>query len=225
MRAPFRTLVAALLVLVLAEPVRGPQPAGADDPTLGIRGHWVVEVREADGTPVAQREFHNAVVDLSKIPRLLDGEFTIGSLMVSIDCVGSGCVRPCPSNVFGTCDIIESRVTRTSGTLASGAHVFKNLTVETVAGGLQLRGSAVPESDTIISRFAVNMLFCANTLSPQTCATGPGGINLFPSQPLTATIRDPGIPVVSGQQIQVTVTLTFVTAPAPATPSTAATPR
>jgi uncharacterized protein (DUF2345 family) len=55
--------------------------------------------------------------------------------------------------------------------------------------------------------------------------TGPAGLSLSPTQPLTATIRDPGIAVVSGQQVQVTVTLTFVTAAAPATPSTVATPR
>ena len=211
MRLPLGTLLATLLVLALAD---SPVPAGAaggGNQTIGVTGHWVVEVREPDGTPVTRREFHNSLVNPGVIPRLLHGLFTAGRMDVQILCsILPGCVVPCPE---GSCRIVEP-----SFVVNASPSIFKNLTKTNVAGGFQLAGSAVVSSPTTIRRFTTGVSTCGTSTTPASCVAATA-----PREILTGTTLSPGIDVVAGQQVQVTITITFATA-APATTSQAVAP-
>jgi hypothetical protein len=97
-----------------------PSVAAGGDETIGMTGHWVVEVRDADGTSVLRREFHNALAPTNLLPDFLSGQLTAGPLLMRLSCEGAGCPAPC---LLGLCLIIESRTTFTAS-----ASVFKNLT-------------------------------------------------------------------------------------------------
>lgn len=213
MRLPLGMLLATLLVLALTG---SPVPAGAAEggnQTIGVTGHWVVEVREPDGTPVTRREFHNALLNPGVIPRLLHGLFTAGLMDVHILCsILPGCVVPCPD---GPCRIVEPRLV-----VSASPSIFKNLTKTNVAGGFQLAGSAVVSSTTTIRRFTTGVSTCGTATTPPDCVAATR-----PREILTGTTLSPGIDVVAGQQVLVTITITFATAAPATTSQTVAPPR
>jgi hypothetical protein len=204
MRTHGRILARALLAVMLAAFVAPSSRAGGQE-AIGMSGHWVVEVHEADGTPVLRRAFHNELLPTNPLAALLSGQLTAGPLRVSLSCEGAGCPAPCP---LGICVIIEPRAT-----VAASTSVFKNLTTASGADGLRLRGSATVSTDTNIGRVETGVMTCAKSASPSAC-NAPSG------QGLTAGFLSPPIAVSAGQQVLVTVTITSGTAgPAPTSPA------
>jgi len=205
MRRHVHRIVSALLLLALGSWLAPPSGA-ASSATIGISGHWVVEVQDPNGTPVAREEFHNELVDLDLIPRILARQRTPGNFLIALACDGSGCSSPCsPSE----CLITMSNV-------STSPNVFKNLTASVTSNGsLVLRGQAVASANATVARFSTRFLTCAVSLSisPASCANAPSQSSQNFSQ-FTATIRPP-ITVVAGQAIVVTVTMSFVTGTTP----------
>jgi hypothetical protein len=217
MRLPLGTLLATLLIPALAVSLVPSEAAGDADATIGVRGHWVVEVRDPDGTPVTRQEFHNALADTGLIPRILAGQITLGPLHVVMDCLGPGCTKPCspPGDKGLPCRIFEPRFK-----LPASSSIFKSLQVSTVPGGFKLVGSATVSSNTTISTFTAAIQTCdAKTTTTANCGVATEGVTAN----LTTTVQP--TTVVVGQQVQVTVTITFATATAPATPQSVAPPR
>lgn len=198
-----RTLVPALLVLVLVVSPAPPEAAGPVDATIGVSGQWVVEIHDPDGTLVTRRTFRNALQDPAKILNILRGQLTPGPLEVAIGCTGTGCVSPCAP--FATCRILEPRF---GG--PPGASLFRNLAVATVANGFQLRGFAVMLANATLSSFNANINTCPLTITPANCGPLVGAASS--ALPLTSKVLSPGIAVVTGQQVLVTITITFDTA-------------
>jgi hypothetical protein len=208
MRTHGRILAPGLLAVMLAAFVAPSSPAGGQE-TIAMSGHWVVEVREPDGTAVLRREFHNELLPTNPVASLLSGQLTAGPLLVRLSCGGAGCPAPCP---LGICLITEPRAT-----FAASASTFKNLMTTSGADGLRLRGSVTVSADTNIGRVETGVATCPRTVSPNGCnaPTAPG---------LTAGFLSPPIAVTAGQQVLVTITITSGTVgPAPTSP--AAVPR
>ena len=202
MKARIRIFAASLLCALLSSLMPSGPATGADG-AIGVGGHWVIEVRDPDGTPVTRREFHNALAPSNPITRILTGQNTAGPVQILVQCGESGtCTPPCPLNCF----IVEPRA---SGSASSS--VSKNLTVSSAGGGLQLRGSAVVSAETTVALFLTQLFFCSTTVTPTSCVTAGVGGGL---STLTSTLLSPGIAVSPGQQVLVTVTITFATAAA-----------
>jgi hypothetical protein len=214
MRLPLGTLLATLLVLGLTVSLVPAAAAGTGDETIGVSGHWVIEVHQPDGTPVSRREFHNALASPATIPIVLGGKFTAGPLQISLNCVGTGCVPPCP----GSCRIVEPRLAG-----FATASMFKNLTVSLLPGGFQgfqVQGRAMVSSDSTIAQVDTMVNLCPPATNTAICGMA-GTPPLIAS--LTTASLSPAIAVVAGQQVVVTVTITFATATAP--PASVVAPR
>ena len=167
-------IVAAMLVL--------PQALGAQGPAQGINvhGHWVIEVRNADGTVQVRREFENALLPAGKttLINLFTGAAPMGLWAITVN----GNPGPCS----GQCDITEPNFA------GFGANTFKNLTKTANVGASEfvLQGSFVAAND-------------ASILVVLTTVQNSGGF--FTSANLGAS----PIAVQATQTVSVTVTFTF----------------
>jgi hypothetical protein len=166
---------------------------------IQVHGHWVIEVRERNGTLVTRRAFENALVPVAGqqlIGETLGGWLTIGAWTVYLT-TASG-TPPCP----GGCSITEPNVPA-----GSGATSF-NLAKGSQDGPFKLVGNVTALSDGVIDRVATSAMRCARTTSPQDCSQ-----RLSLSRRLTeATLASP-IAVVAGQQVLVTVAISFTSGP------------
>jgi hypothetical protein len=211
MRTSPATLVITLLALALAFVPAPPGAFGGEGAAIGVSGHWVIEVRDPDGTLAARREFHNLLLGKNPISKIVTSQRSPGALDVRLLCSTAACTSPCPGGAQQGpfCRIIEPRET----VLAASASLFKNLTAELVAGGFRLRGFAVAARDGAFERVATSMITCVPTVAPSACTLVASSDTLD----LTQTDLPAALSVVGGQQVQVTVTITFATAtPAPA---------
>jgi hypothetical protein len=199
MRTPPRALVATLLVALAVALAPSGVSAGPDE-SIGVSGHWVIEVRDPDGTLVTRREFHNALVGASRLSEHLRGVATPGPMRVAMTCTSITCVKPCPIG----CSITEARAVG-----AATTSLFKNLTVTPLPTGFELRGFAVASADGTIERVATFVGLCPPTVAPASCPVSQE------SSALTSTNLSPSVPVANGQQVLVTVTVSFATVPSP----------
>ena len=128
---------AAAIVAAMLVP---PQALGAQGPAQGINvhGHWVIEVRNADGTVQVRREFENALLPTGKttLINLFTGGAPMGLWAITV----TGNPGPCS----GQCNITEPNF---SG--FGGANTFKNLTKTANLGASEfvLQGSFVAAND------------------------------------------------------------------------------
>jgi len=203
MRTLPRMLLTALLVVAL---VLSLMPAGASagpDESIRVSGHWVIEVRDPDGTPVARREFHNELATLgpNTLAALMTSANSPGPLSVFISCTSNCCPGSGGGQTAQSCRITEPR--------APAAVASRNLTVTRNVGSFELRGSVVLTSNTTISGVSTQVVTCGRTVAPQTCNSLGAGTSL------TSTVLSSPMPVVAGQQVLVAVTIGFAIAAAP----------
>jgi hypothetical protein len=169
---------------------------------IQVRGHWVLEVRNPDGTLADRREFYNAFTGPGVMAEVLSGRITAGPWTVLVG--SDACANPTP----GPCIITESRSS------ATGVDVFKNLTVDSSgAGQLVLRGFATVLRTSLIERVRAIMGRCRDASTPGSLSNwapiqcvASSGFD-FLSADIQARSVEPG------QQVQVTVTISFVSGP------------
>lgn len=210
----------ALLAAVAAPPVAG--GADAANETVAVHGHWLIEVQNPDGSVADRREFSNA---LSSGPGAGPIFFTDvlrgmapGAWSVSLT---SGS-PPLPCGIFAggaagniRCVVAEPRSAQ------SGNPVFKTLTFLASAAALVMRGTAVIQFDSTIDQVSTQAFVCPATTTPAACTgTGLSGATFTLRQVTFAILdgvagRPAAVPVVAGQQVLITVTLSFATAVAP----------
>ena len=176
-----------------------PESEGAKGPQEGIKvhGHWVIEVRNPDGTVATRREFENAYVPSALLPRILarirTPEFwfvDIYSELNTSPCTGS------PTG-FSACIIGEG-----SG---YSDEISSNLSVSLTSGlqGIVLSGSVTALSNGTIDQVKTLVADCPPNLTPATpCPLGT-------QRSVLTQTASPSISVAAGQVIQVTVTITF----------------
>jgi hypothetical protein len=214
MRTPPRTLLPALLVLAFVLSLMPAGASGGPDESIGVSGHWVIEVRDPDGALTARREFHNTLDSNNPISQILTSQRSPGTLEINLSCGATGCLPVCPNQ---PCKIVESRHPG-----AETPSLFKNLTAVNVPGGFQLRGFIVAGANTAVGLVNTVVTNCARTVAPSQCVPG---VSVTLQNTLTTASISPGIPVVSGQQVLVTVSIGFAAgAPAPAATSPGAAP-
>jgi hypothetical protein len=184
MRSPsFRALVWAGILstsgLLVPEQLLGQSAEG-----IQVHGHWVIEVRNTDGTLHQRRAFENALTEFGKqgLVDLLGKKLgPVSEWLIWLD--ASTPTNPCGPSVGSTCAIGEP---------GRGA-TFDNLTVSTAAGGksFSLQGHVVAGGDTDVA-------------SVRTVLQIPNNSVLF-----TAAALSPAISAKASQTISVTVTFSF----------------
>jgi hypothetical protein len=208
MRTRPRTLLPALLVLALALSL---MPAGASagpNESIGVSGHWVIEIRDPDDTLVTRTEFHNEFNGQITLTNIVTSGNAPGPFSIFMDCNSNCCPGVGGGGFLQQCRITESR------SPAPSPPVFKNLTVTRNGGSFELRGFAVAASTSAIIGVETRLHVCSASTAPASCNPTQGAGNA-----LTTTALPSPIPVVAGQQILLTVTIGFAnaTAPSPAT--------
>lgn len=180
-------LAATLVAAWLAVPAR----TAAQVPNEGVtvHGHWVVEVRNADGTLHTRHEFRNALVDRGRqtMAAVLGGE-RISIWLVQV--VATTGIQGCTGN--GVCTIAEPTFRAGQAVHSS---VFRNLTKTVGTSSVVLQGSFVAAAAAQLSEVRT-----ATMTDPE----APGFGDAFTAHTLASPIA-----VQPTQTVSVTVTFTF----------------
>lgn len=175
--------VVATITLLTPLKVVGQTPAEG----VKVHGHWVIEVRSAEGTLQHRREFDNALTATGKtaLARYLSRGSQMGRWRITL--VGTGCTSKQPSGgplpIGITCSIDEP---------GSAEDVTStNLTVSTTTNAeVILKGSVVPDVGPITAVQTLHQPF-------------------NPPTTFTASTLASSIPLQKGQTVSVTVTIGF----------------
>ena len=177
-------MVGALAIVTFA--LRSGLGAQVPDQGIKVHGHWLIEVRNADGTLELQREFDNALLDGGKatLLSLLMAQKTIDSWAIQV----SSDTGPCANSQGSAVNCLIEEPTGPH----EGPSVFRNLTKTTGHGNptLILQGSFVAANGGAISIVATLTNFST------------GGVSLF-----TGTSLESPIPVQATQTVSITVTI------------------
>jgi hypothetical protein len=190
-----------------AQTVAPPPPSGRQE-GIKVHGHWVVEVRNPDGTLADRREFNNA---------LHSGALTLTTLLTRRGVPGrweltfgntDTDIPPCQGGTgasLGWCSIIENAATnQTAGATA----VSRDLVVTHTPTSLTLTGTITALVNGIVGRVATRLGTCDLPATIDQCG-GAGDATFFTDAVLGVAGKPPKVPVVAGQIIKLTVTITF----------------
>ncbi len=158
-----------------------------------VHGQWTIIVRNKHHKIVARRQFENALVPsgAAVLARLLSRASGAGSWGVNIG--------------FGA--IVDS-----TNTASDSPPVYKNLTVTAPTSGpdankVVLSGTATPSADTTINNVDTYLGECTG---PPTAGCVSPASSQFTHKALDGLNGDPAaVPVAAGQQVAVTVKLSF----------------
>jgi len=196
-----RKRVAAFVAVALAAAIAGTAGAGllhrVAAPPMGskvtVHGEWTIIVRNKHHKIVARRHFENALVPsgAAVLARLLSRASAAGSWGVNIG--------------FGA--IVDS-----INTASDSPPFYKNLTVTAPTSGpdankVVLSGTATPSADTTINNVDTYLGECTG---PATAGCVSPASSQFTHKVLDGLNGDPAaVPVAAGQQVAVTVKLSF----------------
>jgi len=168
-------------------------PDGATD-TMKVHGSWTIVVIDPDGTVVERRDFENGFFGSEPMTSFLTRSTYVGFWAVFLD----GNPQPCSSQstppVASKCIIRETAAGNTTGGV-----IFANLQVSSSAGTVRLAGSATIANTGSLSAVETWVGECPTATIVSTC-----GNVIFTAKVLAAPIA-----VQAGQQVQVTVVLSF----------------
>ena len=193
--------LAAAVQPALAQPE---QATTSDERADGIKvhGHWTIAVLDGDGSVVDSRDFENALT--------LSGSQGLGLFVGRQNSVGfwAAGTQPCTFSGNPTaCDIDEPAYG------PSNPAQFPTLQVSVPTSGadayrLRLTGSATAQNASSIDAVSTLVSFCPiGTASPTLAQCNSWAV--FSSKTLSANTSTPPVPVQAGQQIQVTVVISF----------------
>lgn len=203
-KAPLRTMYLLVLTAVFAlaavpagaaaQAERAPAPETVQPTGIEVHGHWVIEVRDPDGSLVERREFENALT--------ADGGAALAKLLARTASTGKWVVNfgtnsgPCSGN---PCHIIESG----SSWADSFTDPATNLDVVAGADGtLTLSGSETVDDDGTIDFVTTNLGTCGANTAPDAC-------DVDTSYVFTQKTLETSVSVSANQVVSVTVTLSF----------------
>jgi hypothetical protein len=170
--------------------------------SIRVHGQWKIEVFDPDGTRVSVTEFENALVDQNLIPLLMSGQVSYGGWGISLE---GGPVGLClyTDGDEGPCNI------GAEGVYYGGIQLHStNLTVVAdpgAPGTVVLQGSVTAGLDGSVDAVGTRFNLCPGDVAPTVCVTQEGA----EWREFTRATISPGTPVVAGQLIQVSVTLSF----------------
>ncbi|MBC8273346.1 MAG: hypothetical protein H8E40_00025 [Chloroflexi bacterium] len=172
------------------------ESGGGTQEGIKVHGHWTIEVSDPDGTLVERREFDNAFVDSGILARLLARQRTVAFWRIKL-------IPDTPLEYYAV-DILEA----TDG--AQGTYVFKTLTVESIntggnAGTIILSGTATAPHDDKITMVYTNLC----TVLSHNAPSAPQFTGVLYESGFTESALSPGVDVTEGQQVAVTVVISF----------------
>lgn len=185
-------LAATLALVVTACGTSGAPEASGTPEGVTVHGHWTIDLIDKDGSLKIRHEFDNALDSRGGdfLAELLAGNTTIGQWKIIAD--ESSGNSPCGDASAQPCWIVES----------GAAGVSDNLTVSSASGVVTLAGDFVATRDGVINRVATWLSQCSPTFAPSSCG------NPTTNVAFTGTFPSP-INVNSGQQVQITVDISF----------------
>ncbi len=189
---------------------------------MKMHGHWVIDVKNPDGTLVEHRDFQNSLSASAQgiLIGLLAGGFTPGDYMIAMGAQTGN--APCVA-VFQFCGIAHNLTTSPATNYCSAYYCSGNLTYGFNYGTLfsgpysfVMSGSITANQAGTIGTVYTIYNACANVpvgtnptgplaITPAACVTNT--VNNWVG-PLSAAAITP-VTVANGQIIQVTVTITF----------------
>jgi hypothetical protein len=176
-----------------------------------VHGHWVIDVKNPDGTLAQHREFENSLSNPNIMVELLYGIAVPSDFAILL----YGSTPPCtisPSTY--PCVIVHNLSSLPANAICGTYYCVTGLTVTPNIGGspsLVLAGNLTATQAGNINSVNTYIGTCGSsntiptTVSPSTCATGANG---YGYSGLTGTSIT-SVPIINGQIIQVTVTITF----------------
>ncbi len=204
------TAVAAVLLVSAVAGVQAvpPLPPSGGQEGIKVHGHWVVEIRNPDGTLADRREFNNALSSGAQtLTRLLTRQGVPGRWLLTVGNTGTD-IPPCQGGTgasFGWCNIIEDAA---SNQTAGHTAVSRDLVVTHTATTLTLTGTVTALVDGVVGRVATRLGTCGESTTIADCSSA-GSANFFTDAALGFSGKPPKVPVVAGQIIKLTVTISF----------------
>src|SRR5271157_630852 len=188
-----------------------PEPGGKSE-GIKVHGHWVLEVRNPDGTLASRREFENALQTgpgsngSDALATVLAGGATVGGWYVSLGfgTVSNNNCNPSCQNII----IAQAALTCTNQTGALSCNPSLTATVGGTGTQLILQGTslAAPSVGTIPS-VLTTLITCNPGVTPAACLGGVAGAGFTQ---WTFTIATPSpTSVQAGQTITAIVTFSF----------------
>jgi hypothetical protein len=176
-------------------------PASDQHDTIKVHGHWVIVIRNADGSVDSHHEFENAFyqgVGDRVLAKILTRNAWVGLWAIKLDGPSAG-TGPCTAGgSAAACEIGESNVYA-----LSGAQVFENLTVQMGEANqttVVLSGSAKSTNGGQIGIVFTTLGYCNSATAVPSSCSGSYYLTLTSPTPIT---------VLAGQSIDVTVTISF----------------
>ena len=210
-----RPAIGIVALVLAATPITRAQTMPLEQAPGGIkvRGHWVIQVMSADGTPVERREFDNALTPSGAaiLARVLTRTNGLARWTIELGAFTGG---PCAGGTLqgintDSCFIMDAL----ASPLIPGSAVFRTLT--TAIGGpnsnqLILTGNATAAVAGEIDYVATVQSLCSNTIAG---CNLPAINDQFTSHDLRNNqgVLTPVL-VTAGQVVQVTVTISFCNA-------------
>jgi len=200
-----------------SEPVSQEEPKETkkDDAShqgITVHGHWIIDVRNPDGTLVEHRDFQNSLVGPNVMIGLLYGSEVPSDFLVYF----TGTTPPCNVTAGFYCDIVHNLSVLPANARCGGGYDYcvTGLTITPTFGSspqLVLAGNMTATQAGTISTVGTMIGLCGTgtttltTVSASSCAAGNSG---YGYGSLTQT-GITALSVISGQIIQVSVTITF----------------
>lgn len=198
-----------------------PAPTGGRQEGVKIHGHWVIDVRNPDGTLAQHHDFENSATGYGQelLAALMSGYAVPSDYAIFLASTGTA---PCsaPQGNIG-CGIVHSLTTLPGSALCQYYTCFTSLTyaaniIDSSASGstFTLAGNfTASQAGTItgVSTFYgtcpanLSTVTGLTTVSPSTCSTTPGSGGYRTGTTTTITT----VNVVASQIVQVTVTFSF----------------
>lgn len=169
---------------------------------IKVEGHWKITVKNPDGRIVLVRRFHNDPTSANQaIATILTRVYTPAYWFVQLSSTANdpACVN---SGTPVTCTLTDPNDT---GSFSSSPSTFKTLTTSATCcqSTIVLNGSMTAQRDGGVDQVSTNLGVCSRTIAPSTAC----GLSSF--WPFTNRVLGSPINLVTGQQLLVTVTLSF----------------
>ena len=211
--APQGVMPAAAIDPVDASSVVASRPASGPNEGIKVHGRWVIEVTNPDGSVAERREFNNALVGGAHLSALLARTSSVGRWAIDLRSSDPSLTNTEPQPCGSTTGLLgvtthHPCVIAEPGTFTASAGLYGNLTVTapasgTNAGALVLSGSATAGADASIKKVSTSVGSCAATDAPATQC------DFAPRVGMTSTTLATPVAVTNGQQIQVSVVISF----------------
>lgn len=185
-------------------------PRGQSEGGIKVHGHWILAVRNPDGSLAIRREFENSLqVGARTLAGMLSRSSSVG--LWAVDAGYNGVSGPCiwqqNGNVPSPCTSAEPGYPVINSTISQTLTVSAPFRPDPNAGKLILSGTFTVQNASPINIVSSSVNACLPNVPPSTCVGGSMGVAPGASF-FSSTILSP-VNVVVGQVVQITVVFSF----------------